>query len=177
MMETTVLDCQEVRHLSMISAFYSWRILPRILGLPRTPHHLSSISWTTTVRWRLCHSHPDRGVYSSRSICAPCVCLHIVLTWTRQPPKLFCRFPLLCLTTACGENGFLSLWRQHITASWSLREQGISQIKGPVEQPICDTTARLCHRYKRAFTERLWRASSLEYAKVRVSASHRWMLY
>lgn len=49
MMGTDVLDSQEVRHLSMISAFCSWSILPRILGLPRTHHDLSFISWTTAV--------------------------------------------------------------------------------------------------------------------------------
>lgn len=97
MMGTDVLEWQEVRHLSMISAFCSWSILPRILGLPRTRHDLSFISWTTAVCWWLCPSLPDREVCSSSSIGAPCVCFHTILTWTWQPPKWFCPFSFIVL--------------------------------------------------------------------------------
>lgn len=162
----------------MISAFYSWSILPRILGLPRTPHDLSSISWTTAVCWWVCHSHPDRGVCSSSSIVpAPCVCFHTILTWTWQPPKWFCPFSFIVLDNCLwGER--ISLFVKAVQSSKLLFKRArYFTIKGPVEQPICESTARLCYQYKRAFAERLWRASSLEYAEVRVSASPRRMLY
>lgn len=176
-METAVLDRQEVRHLRMYPCFPFMEYFAQNSGSAHSsPWCLLHSSGYNSVLVAVSQSSRRRCLLLLKHCCSICFLSHdinldLATTQIILPVFLYYAWQLLV------DRMDFSFVKAAQSSRQLFKRAGSSQITGSVGQSICDTTVRLCHQYNRAFTKMLWHASSLEYAEVRVSASHKPILY